>query len=136
MTRHTGESPSLELLSLMDLVSHSIVTIFSHLSSTPHFKPLHSLLMLFLFFFKERKKRNNRPKMASLVLSTTSPNQDLILNPTAISTFKQSLSSYPVNTSKVICRRDPCVPCPRKVTLPETIHSLLEYLPCPTSICL
>ena len=69
--------------------------------------------------------------MESLVLSPSSANPDFIPHLTAESasprnvTFNQSVLNYLVSTSEVTCLIDPAFP-QRKVTLPETIHSLLE----------
>ena len=69
--------------------------------------------------------------MESLVLSPTSAKQGLISNLSVVSasprnvTFNQLIWNYVISTSEVICTIGP-LPPPKKVTLLETIHSLLD----------
>ena len=79
---------------------------------------------------------NNGPQMGLLVLSPTMANQDLILNLPAVSASPRNvllthLELLPVSPGEESAQQTPSIPH-GKVTLPETIHFLLETsFPCP-----
>ena len=63
--------------------------------------------------------KNNRPKMEPFMLTPTSPNQDLIINPimyrfssTKNGNLNQPIRSHSISASIVICLTDP-LPSPK-----------------------